>query len=71
MNNGLFNFFRPRKNIGPSDVRPGHEILCSDGKAREVDVLDYTRRSEGVYRFMFTDDHWIEYTTGKRVTVLC
>lgn len=62
--------FRPRKNIGPSEVRIGHRILCSDGRAREVHVLDYTRRAEGIYRFMFTDDHWIEYGPGQTARVI-
>lgn len=67
MNNRLSNFFRPRTNIEPSEVRLGHEIFCSDGRVREVDVLHHL--GDGVYRFMFSDDTWIEYTPGQKTTV--
>ena len=53
--------------IHPADVRIGDKIMCSDGWAREVDVID--RYAADTYRFMFTDNHWIEYKTNKKVTI--
>lgn len=64
----LFNIFRPRKKIEPSEVRIGHRIVCSDGKTREVDVLHFME--DGRHRFWFTDDRWIEYSPGQKATVL-
>ncbi len=53
--------------IDPKSVRLGDRIHCSDRQFREVDVIDHL--GGGTFRFMFTDDLWIEYTPGKKVTV--
>jgi hypothetical protein len=66
----LLDLFRPRSTVEPQEVRIGHRIVCSDGRVREVDVLDYTRRNQDIYRFTFTDDHWIEYGPGQKATVV-
>lgn len=65
----LTSWLLKRKRIAPADVRLGDRIVCSDGETREVDVLGYERSAQGIYRFMFTDDTWIQYDPGQRATV--
>ena len=56
------------KRIDPPEVRIGSRILCSDRRAREVDVIHFV--GDGVYRFWFTDDRWIEFRPGHKATVV-
>lgn len=53
--------------IHPADVRIGDKIMCTGGCIREVNVIHYY--DADTFRFMFTDNHWIEYKTNKKVTI--
>ena len=56
------------KKVSAREVRLGDEILCSDHVAREVEVIDHM--GNGRFRFMFTDDRWLEIEPGKKATVI-
>lgn len=61
--------FTRTQKVRPDAVRIGDKIHCSDGRFREVDVLDYARRADGIYRFGFTDDRWIQYREDEMATI--
>lgn len=54
--------------VDPKDVRLGDRILCSDNVARDVQVIDHL--GGGRFRFMFTDDRWLEIKKGRKATVV-
>lgn len=53
---------------GPDKVHIDNVILCSDGVARTVIIIDH--RGGGTFRFVFSDDRWIEYKPGRKVTTV-
>lgn len=56
------------KSIEPRDVRIGDKIVCQGRHLREVDVIEFM--GGGRFRFIFTDDRWIEYQPGEHVTIV-